>query len=107
MTAILRNAAVAGGLAAAGAIATTGAAAAQEYASRFTSTANKNCKKVASTRRSDEGDWGVLSCPGVGGFLVRVVEDDLRMTVSVGRTMDAASEEPAAQKSFGPFNLAN
>jgi hypothetical protein len=107
MTAILRTAAVAAGLAGAGLIATSDAAPAEEYSSRFTSTATRSCKELGAGPRVGEGDWGVLSCPGLGGFVVRVAEDDLRMTVSVGLTIAAAGEEPAAQKSFGPFNLAN
>ena len=36
--------------------------------------------------------------------MVVVSEDDLRETVSVGRTRAAADQEPAAQTWFGPFN---
>jgi hypothetical protein len=33
-----------------------------------------------------------------------VPEDDLRMTISVGRNLKAAEQEPAASQTFGPFN---
>lgn len=43
-------------------------------------------------------------CPGKSGLVVRIAEDDLRETVSVGRSGAAAASEPAAQTWFGPFN---
>jgi hypothetical protein len=38
--------------------------------------------------------------------MVVISEDDLRESVSVGRTRAAAGKEPAAEASFGPFNSA-
>lgn len=43
-------------------------------------------------------------CPGKAGFSVLISEDDLRETVSVGKSRAAAAEEPAAQLWFEPFN---
>jgi hypothetical protein len=43
-------------------------------------------------------------CPGKSGLVVRIAEDDLRETVSVGRSGAAAAGEPAAQVWFHPFN---
>ena len=43
-------------------------------------------------------------CPGKAGLVVRIAEDDLRETVSVGRNSAAAAREPAARVWFGPFN---
>ena len=43
-------------------------------------------------------------CPGKVGLVVVISEDDLRESVSVGRTRAAADKEPAAEASFGPFN---
>ena len=43
-------------------------------------------------------------CPGKAGLVVRIAEDDLRETVSVGRNRAAAAKEPAAGVWFGPFN---
>jgi hypothetical protein len=45
-------------------------------------------------------------CPGKAGLVVRIAEDDLRETVSVGRNGAAAASEPAAGVWFGPFNSA-
>jgi hypothetical protein len=78
-------------------------AGAEDIVSRYTSTATKSCKMTAQSK-AGEGDWAVWSCPGVAGLLVRMSEDDLRMTISLGRTLKAAENEPAAAQSFGPFN---
>ena len=43
-------------------------------------------------------------CPGKAGLVVLISEDDLRETVSVGRSRAAAAKEPAAQSWFGQFN---
>ena len=43
-------------------------------------------------------------CPGKAGLSVLIAEDDLRETVSVGRSRIAAAKEPAAQVWFEPFN---
>ncbi len=43
-------------------------------------------------------------CPGKAGFSVLISEDDLRETVSVGKSRIAAAREPAAQIWFEPFN---
>jgi carboxypeptidase C (cathepsin A) len=90
-------------IAAAFALATAGSASAQDYASLYSSTAARNCKKIDAAKNG-EGDWTIWSCSGIGGYLVRVSEDDLRMTVSMARTLDAAANEPAAKHQFAPFN---
>jgi carboxypeptidase C (cathepsin A) len=89
--------------AAAFAIGAASTAYAQDYASLYSSTAARNCKKVDAAKNG-EGDWTIWSCDGIGGYVVRVSEDDLRMTVSMGRTLDAAANEPAAKRQFAPFN---
>jgi hypothetical protein len=43
-------------------------------------------------------------CPGKAGLAVLISEDDLRETVSVGRSRALAANEPAAQVWFEPFN---
>jgi len=45
-------------------------------------------------------------CPGPGkaGLSVLISDDDLRETVSVGKSLKAAAKEPAAQVWFEPFN---
>ncbi|MPZ38711.1 MAG: hypothetical protein GEU95_11705 [Rhizobiales bacterium] len=76
---------------------------AQDFASLYTSTAARNCKKVDAAKNG-EGDWSVRLCYGIGGYVVRVTEDDLRMTVSIARNLEAAANEPAAKRQFAPFN---
>jgi hypothetical protein len=76
---------------------------AQDFASLYSSTAPRNCKKVDAAK-DGEGDWSVWRCDGIGGYVVRVTEDDLRMTVSVGRNLEAAANEPASKHQFAPFN---
>jgi len=78
-------------------------AAAQDAESHYTSTAEKACKTIDKAKES-EGDWVVLGCPGRAGLVIRITEDDLRTTVSAGRTQAAADDEPAAGQGFPPFN---
>jgi hypothetical protein len=84
-------------------IAAASAAFAQEIASVYSSTAPRNCKKIDAAK-DGEGDWTVWLCAGIGGRVVLVSEDDLRMTVSIGRTRASATEEPASKQGFSPFN---
>lgn len=77
-------------------------AGAQTFASSYTSTAPKACRVVSAGNEVD--DSAVRTCPGKAGLVVLISEDDLRETVSVGRTRAAAEKEPAAQQRFGPFN---
>jgi ABC-type sugar transport system substrate-binding protein len=79
------------------------AAVAQSVESHYTSTAEKACKTVDKAKEGD-GDWVVLSCPGRAGLVIGITEDDLRTTVSAGRTVKAAGNEPAASQGFPPFN---
>lgn len=85
------------------AFADTTTARAQDFASLYSSTAPRNCK-IVEAAKDGEGDWRVWLCSGIGGYVVRVTEDDLRMSVSVGRNLDAAANEPAAKQHFAPFN---
>jgi hypothetical protein len=89
--------------AAALAVATSGLASAQDFASLYSSTATRNCKKVDAAKEG-EGDWSVWLCPGIGGYVARVAEDDLRTAVSIGKTLAAAANAPAAKHYFRPFN---
>jgi hypothetical protein len=70
--------------------------------SSYTSTAPKDCRVLSAG--TDVDDSTIRFCPGPAGLVVRVSEDDLRETVSVGRTRGDAAAEPAAQAWFGPFN---
>jgi hypothetical protein len=76
---------------------------AQDFTSLYSSTAARNCKKVDSAK-DGEGAWAEWMCPGIGGYVVRVTEDDLRMTVSIGKSREAAAGAPAAKRQFAPFN---
>jgi hypothetical protein len=76
---------------------------AQEITSAYSSTDTRKCKKVDAAK-DGEGAWSIWLCPGVAGYVVRVTEDDLRMTVSIARNLKAAASEPAANHQIGPFN---
>jgi hypothetical protein len=75
---------------------------AQTIGSFYTSTAPKDCR-VTSAGNGVDGST-IRVCPGKAGLRVVISEDDLRESVSVGRTRAAADKEPAAEASFGPFN---
>ena len=77
-------------------------ASAQTIGSVYTSTAPGNCRIFRARHGVD--DSTTRFCPGKAGLGVLVSEDDLRETVSVGRTRAIAAREPAAQAWFGPFN---
>ena len=83
---LIVSSAIAGGLLAVPACAET-------FSSAYTSTAEKDCRANATI------------CKGIDGLIVLVQEDDLRRTVSIGRTAKQAEKEPAANHWFGPFNF--
>jgi hypothetical protein len=70
--------------------------------SSYTSTAEKDCRKISSGETPDDG--GTRFCHGPAGLVVVISESDLRETVSAGRNRKAAESEPAASAGFGPFN---
>src|SRR5580704_10038444 len=78
------------------------AANAQTFGSSYTSSAPRDCR--VSSAGTGVDDSTIRVCPGKAGLKVLISEDDLRETVSVGRTRAAAAKEPAAQLWFGPFN---
>ena len=80
-------------------------AGAQTIGSSYTSTTPKDCR-VSGTHNGVD-DPTTRFCPGNAGLGVLVNEDDLRETVSVGRSRAAAAREPAAQAWFGPVNSSN
>jgi hypothetical protein len=80
-------------------------ASAQTISSLYTSTAPKDCRVRSAGNGVD--DSTIRVCPGEAGLIVVVSEDDLRETVSVGRSRVLADKEPAAQSWFGPFNSSN
>jgi hypothetical protein len=80
------------------------AAQAQSFASAYSSTAAKDCRKTAAFKVEGDDDASEQVCPGPRGLVVVKQEDDLRETVSAGRSAKAAELEPAAGQGFGPFN---
>ena len=75
---------------------------AQTVSSQYSSTAPKDCRMIGKPSALDGST--TRFCPGKGGLSVLISEDDLRETVSVGKSLKAAAKEPAAQLWFGPFS---
>src|ERR1700742_1631475 len=75
---------------------------AQSISSQYSSTAPKHCRMIGKPSEFDGSTTRL--CPGKAGLSVLISEDDLRETVSVGRSRAAAAKEPAAQARFEPFN---
>lgn len=75
---------------------------AQSVGSSYSSTAPKDCRQIGKPSDLDGSTTRV--CPGKGGLVVLIAEDDLREVVSVGRNRKQAAEEPAANVWFAPFN---
>jgi hypothetical protein len=74
------------------------------FSSIYTSIAAKQCRHT-SLLKIDGADYASdHMCPGLGGLKVLRQEDDLRQTVSVGRSRAEAAGEPAAAQGFGQFN---
>jgi len=72
----------------------------------YTSTAEQDCRSDRQRRKIAPERGGTRVCPGTHGFVVVVSENDLRETVSVGRSRAFADKEPAAKKWFAPFSSA-
>ena len=75
---------------------------AQTVSSQYSSTAPKGCRMIGKPSELDGSTTRL--CPGKAGLSVLISEDDLRETVSVGKSRAAAANEPAAQVWFEPFN---
>ncbi len=72
--------------------------------SSYSSIAEKDCRRL-SVLRIEGGEYAVSRvCAGRGGYKVFIDEEDLRETLTVGRTMRQATKEPAATDRFGAFN---
>lgn len=80
------------------------ATAAPVLTSTYSSTAAKDCSKISSNRIDGDEIGSERLCPGPAGLKVLKSEDDLRETISAGRSAKAANKELAANQSFGPFN---
>ena len=81
------------------------AGAAEKFESHYTSVAADACRTIDEAKPG-EGEWHIWSCKGHGGLVVVRAEADLREIISVGQSVEAAREEPAAKTWFGPFNVA-
>src|SRR5579871_4516924 len=81
-----------------------GAAAARPITSRYSSIAESHCHTLHVVRVEDTQYAASRVCTGRGGYKVFVAEDDLRETLTVGRTLAQAVKEPAAHDRFGAFN---
>jgi hypothetical protein len=75
---------------------------AQEVERVTTSIKEQDCKVV--DRGEPPETWVVRGCPGKFGNVVRIAIDDLRATLSIGPTQEAAAEEPAATQFFSVFS---
>src|SRR5258708_21699257 len=93
---------IASGLAVTAPISAVSPANAQTIGSTYTSSAPRDCRMIGKPSELDGSTTRL--CPGKAGLVVRIAEDDLRETVSVGRNGAAAAREPAARVWFGPFN---
>lgn len=82
----------------------TSLAAAEIIGSVYTSTADKDCRKVSNLKRDGDDYAAEWTCPGPAGLVVVKSENDLRETITVGRSASAADREPASSQGFGPFN---
>jgi hypothetical protein len=72
--------------------------------SSFTSIAEKQCQKL-DVLKIDGSEYAASRvCAGRGGYKVFIDEDDLRETLTVGKTIRQAGKEPAAHDHFGAFN---
>jgi hypothetical protein len=81
-----------------------GDAQAEEFVSQYSSADVKKCRKFESVKIEGSEHAASWVCKGLGGYVVVIGEDDLRSSVSVGRTIKAAGEEPAASQGFASFN---
>jgi hypothetical protein len=82
----------------------TSLAAADGVSSVYSSTADKDCRKLSHLKVDGDDFASERTCRGPSGLVVVKNEDDLRETISVGRSGNAAASEPAASQGFGPFN---
>jgi hypothetical protein len=72
--------------------------------SSYSSIAEKDCRRL-HVLRIEGSEYAVSRvCTGRGGYKVFVDEEDLRETLTVGRSMRQAGKEPTATDHFGAFN---
>jgi hypothetical protein len=81
-----------------------GTATAETFASTYTSIAEAHCRKFDVVKIDSSEFAASRICAGRGGYKVLVEEDDLRDTLSVGKSVRQAGREPAAQDHYDAFN---
>jgi len=81
------------------------AQAAENFVSQYTSADVTKCRKFERVQVADTEYAAGWVCKGLAGYVVVVSEEDLRTTVSVGKSIKAAVAEPAASQGFAPFNF--
>jgi hypothetical protein len=86
------------------AVAATSPASAQQNTSRYTSVAEKSCRKFESTKVAGDEIALAYDCRGLPGYSVVVSEDDLRTFVAIGLNRMHAKDQLSAQQGFYPFN---
>ncbi len=74
------------------------------FDSAYTSIAEGQCRKFDVLNIEDNEYAASRVCAGRGGYRVFVDEADLRETLTVGKTMKQAANEPAAHDRYGAFN---
>lgn len=72
--------------------------------SSYTSIAEKHCRKFDRLRIDGDEFAASRVCEGRVGYKIFVREDDLRETLTIGKTLKRAADEPAASDHFGAFN---
>jgi hypothetical protein len=96
--------AVAGGCLVLMAALPTCAASAETFESSYTSIVEKKCRKFDVLNIGDNEYAASRVCAGRGGYKVFINEDDLRATLTVGKTLRQAGKEPVAHEHYGAFN---
>jgi hypothetical protein len=68
--------------------------------SSYTSIAKKACRELGALKIEDTTYVASRVCAGRDGYKIFIDEEDLRETLSVGRTLKQAADEPAARDPF-------
>jgi hypothetical protein len=77
---------------------------AETLSSTYTSIAEKRCKKTIDLKVGKVEFAVSRICAGREGYKVYVDEEDLRETLTIGKTAKQAMKEPAASDHYGAFN---
>jgi len=72
--------------------------------SNYTSITEKHCRKFDRVKVNGSEFAASRICEGRGGYKVVIREDDLRETLTIGKTLKQAAEEPAASDHYEAFN---